>query len=109
MNVRGVYNKHGKYLGIRASIQDITKLKRAMGNIQKMETVKEFESRTKQRLQTQLNLKDRELVSFFLQLSEKNELLTKVSNLLKKLILTTQKMLRSRFINCQNCSKLILL
>ena len=39
MNVRGVYNKQGKYLGIRTSIQDITRLKRAMGHIQKMETV----------------------------------------------------------------------
>ena len=85
MNVRGVYNKQGKYLGIRTSIQDITRLKRAMGHIQKMETVKEFESRTKERLQTELNLKDRELVSFLLQLSQNNELITKVSNLLKNI------------------------
>lgn len=85
MNVRGVYNKQGKYLGIRTSIQDITRLKRAMGHIQKMETVKEFEGRTKERLQTELNLKDRELVSFLLQLSQNNELLTNVSNLLKNI------------------------
>jgi PAS domain S-box-containing protein len=83
MNVRGVYDKLGKYLGIRASIQDITRLKRAMGQIQEMEAVKELEIRTKQRLQNQLNIKDRELVSFLLQLSQKNELLTKVANQLK--------------------------
>lgn len=80
MNVRGVYDKLGKYLGIRASIQDITRLKRAMGQIQEMEAVKEFEDKTKMRLQNQLSIKDRELVSFLLQLSQKNELLSKVAN-----------------------------
>jgi tRNA U55 pseudouridine synthase TruB len=80
MNVRGVYDKFGKYLGIRASIQDITRLKRAMGQIQEMEAVKELEDRTKQRLQNQLSIKDRELVSFLLQLSQKNELLSKIAN-----------------------------
>ena len=52
MSVRGVYNKKGKYLGIRASIQDITRLKRAMGHIHELEKGKEFELRTKQGLQT---------------------------------------------------------
>ena len=85
MNVRGVYDKQGKYLGIRASIQDITRLKRAMGQIQEMEAVKELEDRTRQRLQNQLSVKDRELVSFLLQLSQKNELLSKVTNQLKSL------------------------
>jgi PAS domain S-box-containing protein len=83
VNVRGVYDKLGKYLGIRASIQDITRLKRAMGQIQEMEAVKEFEDKTKQRLQNQLSIKDRELVSFLLQLSQKNELLSKVFNQIK--------------------------
>lgn len=85
VNVRGVYDKQGKYLGIRASIQDITRLKRAMGQIQEMEAVKELEDRTRQRLQNQLSVKDRELVSFLLQLSQKNELLSKVGNQLKTL------------------------
>ncbi len=80
INVRGVYDKLGKYLGIRASIQDISRLKKAMGHIQEMEAVKELEDRTRQRLQTQLISKDRELVSFLLQLSQKNELLSKVTN-----------------------------
>jgi len=85
MNVRGVYDKLGKYLGIRASIQDITRLKRAMGQIQEMEAVKEFEDKTKQRLQNQLSIKDRELVSFLLQLSQKNELISKVANQIEAL------------------------
>ena len=83
MSVRGVYDKQGRYLGIRASVHDITRLKKAMGHIQELEKGKEFESRTKQRLQTELELKDRELVSFLLQLSQKNELIAKVANLLK--------------------------
>ena len=85
MNVRGVYDKLGKYLGIRASVQDITRLKRAMGQIQEMEAVKELEDKTRQRLQNQLNIKDRELVSFLLQLSQKNELISKTAIHLKKL------------------------
>jgi len=84
MNVRGVYDKLGKYLGIRASVQDISRLKRAMGHISDLERGKEFEQRNKQRLQTQIELKDRELVSFLLQLSQKNELLQKASNLLEQ-------------------------
>ncbi len=85
MNVRGVYDKQGKYLGIRASVQDITRLKRAMGQIQEMEAVKELEDKTRQRLQNQLSIKDRELVSFLLQLSQKNELISKVAIQLKKM------------------------
>lgn len=80
MNVRGVYDKRGKYLGIRASIDDVTKLKKAMGQILEMETVRNLEDRTRQRLQTELSVKDRELVSFLLQLSHKNEMLSKIRN-----------------------------
>lgn len=84
MNVRGVYDQNGKYLGVRASLQDISRLKRAMGHISDMEKGKEFEQRNKQRLQSQLELKDRELVSFLLQLSQKNELLVKARNLVQE-------------------------
>jgi PAS domain S-box-containing protein len=85
LNVRGVYDKQGKYLGIRASVDDVTRLKRAMGQIHEMETAKELETRTRQRLQTELSVKDRELVSFLLQLSQKNEVLSTVKNQLQKL------------------------
>ena len=96
MNVRGVYDKQGKYLGIRASIQDITRLKRAMGHIKELETGKEFENRTKQRLQTEIDLKDRELVSFLLQLSQKNELITKVLNQLENIDLDSSKSIKKQ-------------
>jgi PAS domain S-box-containing protein len=85
LNVRGVYDKQGKYLGIRASVHDVTRLKRAMGHIQEMEAEKALENRNKQRLQSELSNKDRELVSFLLQLSQKNEQLTKVTTQLKSL------------------------
>lgn len=85
LNVRGVYDKQGKYMGIRASVDDVTRLKRAMGQIHEMEAAKELENRTRQRLQTELNVKDRELVSFLLQLSQKNELLSTVKNQLQLL------------------------
>jgi len=85
MNVRGVYDKLGKYLGIRASVQDISRMKRAMGQISDLEKGKEFEQRNRQRLQNQLELKDRELVSFLLQLSQKNELIQKAGNLVAQL------------------------
>ena len=84
MSVRGVYDKQGKYMGVRASVQDITRLKNAMGHISELEKGKEFETRTKHRLQSELELKDRELVSFLLQLSQKNELIAKAKNLLSK-------------------------
>lgn len=86
MNVRGVYNKQGKYLGVRASIQDITKLKRAMGHIHELEAGKEFHDRAKKRLRTELDVKERELVSFLLQLSQKNELITNIENRLKNVL-----------------------
>ncbi len=85
MNVRGVYDKLGKYLGIRASVHDISRLKRAMGHITNLERGKEYELRSKQRLQNQIELKDRELVSFLLQLSQKNELLQKIRQLADEL------------------------
>ncbi len=92
MNVRGVYDKQGKYLGIRTSIQDITRLKRAMGQIQEMESGKEIEQRTRSRMQKELEMKDRELVSYLLQLSQKNELISKISNQLN--LLEEQGMLK---------------
>lgn len=81
INARGVYDRFGKYLGVRASIQDITKLKRAMGSIRELESGNEFQQKTKQRLKSELDLKDRELVSILLQLSQKNEIISTINNL----------------------------
>jgi len=84
VNVRGVYNKQGRYLGIRVSIQDITKLKRAMGHISDLSAEKERESRARLRIKSQLDTKERELTSFLLQLSKKNEIISQITHQLKK-------------------------
>ncbi|MCF6341869.1 MAG: PAS domain S-box protein [Bacteroidales bacterium] len=78
MNIRAVYNKEGRYLGIRTSIHDITHLKAALGHIKNLSIGKEIEQRAKLRFKSELDLKERELVSFLLQLSQKNELIVMV-------------------------------
>jgi PAS domain S-box-containing protein len=85
MNVRGIYNTQGRYLGVRASIQDITKLKQAMGHIQNLSEQREVESRNQDRLKSELEIKERELVSFLLQLSQKNELIALIKRKLTNL------------------------
>jgi PAS domain S-box-containing protein len=81
--VRGVYNREGRYLGIRGSVQDITKLKKALGRINDLSTGKELENRNRQRLKSELEIKERELVTFLMQLSQKNELIAKLTQQLK--------------------------
>lgn len=105
MSVRAVYDKQGKYLGIRASVKDITRLKKAMGHIQTLEKGKEFEFRTKQRLQSELELKDRELVSFLLQLSQKNELLAKLHFLAERGKAVDSKRMQSLFVQLTDLLK----
>ena len=96
MNVRGVYNKQGRYLGVRASINDITRLKKAMGHIEELSADKEMENRAKMLIKSQLDDKERELVSFLLQLSKKNELITHIENKLKKLVSKPPKNLQEK-------------
>lgn len=91
MNVRGVYNKVGRYLGIRASVHDITRLKKAMGHIHDLSVAKEIENRAKLRFKTELDIKERELVSFLLQLSQKNELIALTTKQLKKIASASSK------------------
>ena len=86
LNVRGVYDKQGQYLGIRTSVHDITKLKRAMGHIHNLSAGQELESRTRQRLKSELDVKERETIGILLQLSQKNELISLLSNNLNKII-----------------------
>ena len=86
LNVRGVYSKSGRYLGIRASINDITSLKNAMGHIYDLSAGKEMENRAKIRFKSELDVKERELVSFLLQLSQKNELISSTTKQLEKIV-----------------------
>ncbi|SHE68893.1 PAS domain S-box-containing protein [Mariniphaga anaerophila] len=85
INVRGVYDRKGRYLGIRAAIHDITKLKKALGHINELATGNELGTRNRQWLKSELEIKERELVGFLLQLSQKNELINRVSRQLKEM------------------------
>lgn len=70
---KAVYDKRGKYLGQRASIGDITKLMHALGQIKDLSEGKQYETRVKQKYKKDLENKDRELVSFLMVISQKNE------------------------------------
>lgn len=96
MNVRAVYNKAGRYLGIRASVHDITRLKKAMGHIHDLSAGKEIENRAKLRFKSELDLKERELVSFLLQLSQKNELIALTTKQLKSVALGNSKNIQQK-------------
>jgi PAS domain S-box-containing protein len=96
LNVRGVYSKSGRYLGIRASINDITNLKQAMGHIYDLSEGKEIENRAKIRFKSELDIKERELVSFLLQLSQKNELINSTTKLLEKIVLGKEKNIHNK-------------
>jgi DNA-binding CsgD family transcriptional regulator len=84
-----VYDRQGRYLGIRASVHDTTKLKRAMGHIHNLSAGQKLENRTRQRLKTELDVKDREMIGILLQLSRKNELISLLSKRLNKIICQT--------------------
>lgn len=86
VNVRGVYNLQGRYLGIRASVQDITRLKQALGHINDLSVGRDLENRNRQRLKSELEIKERELVTFLLQLSQKNELIANVTQQLRNVV-----------------------
>jgi PAS domain S-box-containing protein len=83
-----VYDQLGKYLGIRASVRDITRLKSAYGQIKEMDNLKQLDSKIKSRLKTDLESKDRELVDSLLQLSKKNELISFLKKNLEKSLQT---------------------
>jgi len=72
---KAVYNKRGKYLGQRASVSDITRLIQALGEIKSLTDGRDYEAQVKQKYIRELESKDRELVSFLMSLSQKNETL----------------------------------
>jgi PAS domain S-box-containing protein len=96
MNVRGVYDRQGRYLGVRASIHNITHLKQALGKIHSLTTGKEIENRAKLRFKSELDLKERELVSFLLQLSQKNELIAYAAKSLKKMQIAPENSVQAK-------------
>jgi PAS domain S-box-containing protein len=97
LNVRGVYNMHGRYLGIRVSVHDITRLKGALGHISGMSAGKEIEIRNRQRLKSELENRERDLVAFLIQISQKNELIALVKKRLIAMLGEVSKSQRDGF------------
>ena len=60
-------------------------MKNALGHIHELSEEKEIENRAKWRIKSKLESKEREVISFLLQLSQKNELLVFVQKQLKKM------------------------
>jgi len=81
---KSAHNDRGKYLGQMASIRDVTRLMQALGEIKNLSDGKEFETRAKHRYIRELESKDRELVSYLMAISQKNETLQFIRKKLKK-------------------------
>lgn len=96
LNVRGVYNMQGHYLGIRTSVHDITKLKGALGHISDLSTGRELENRNRQRLKSELGTKERELVAILIQLSRNNERIALIKKQLEALVEESPKNIREK-------------
>ncbi|MBS0011678.1 MAG: PAS domain-containing protein [Bacteroidales bacterium] len=83
---KAVYNSRGKYLGQRASVNDVTRLMQALGQIKDLSAGKDYDARIRDRYLREIEGKDRELVSQLMVLSNKNEALQYVkANLLEHL------------------------
>ena len=74
MNSKAVFDRMGSYLGQRASIRDITRLKSALGQIREMSDKEVWEMKSKQKYRDQMAGKDRELVSSLIEIAQKNEM-----------------------------------
>lgn len=96
INARGVYNMQGRYLGIRASVQNITHLKQVLGKVHSLSEGKEMETRAKLRFKADLEFTERELVSFLLELSQKNEYIKSTLNHLKKMFSSSPDIMISK-------------
>ncbi len=88
---RAVYDSRGKYLGQRASVNDVTRLMQALGEIKNLSDGKEYDARIRDRYIREIEDKDRELVSQLMVLSNKNETLQYVKSHLNEMIKTCKK------------------
>ncbi len=75
INCRAVYNNRGKYLGQIASVNDVTRLMQALGEVKDLSDGKASDARIRDRYKREIEDKDRELVSQLLVMSNKNETL----------------------------------
>lgn len=82
---RAVYDRRGKYLGQRASVNDVTRLMQALGEIRSLSDGKQMEVRAKEKYLRDIESKDRELFSYLMSISQKNETLQYIRNNLRKM------------------------
>ena len=75
MTSRSVHDSYGKYLGIRASVRDVTRLCNTTGYIKQLSETIKLDKETKDKLAGELEGKEREIASYVLLLSQKNELI----------------------------------
>ncbi len=91
MSCRAVHDKFGKYLGIRASVRDVTKLKNALSHIKQLSEKRRLDTELKHQLSDELDAQEREMSSYLLILSQKNELISYLEkNIIKLDSLNTQ-------------------
>lgn len=93
---RPVYDKRGKYLGLRASVRDITRLKSALGHIKHLSDSKNLETKAKVRYKDELEMKERELVTSLLLFSQKNALISYLKKQLQNIKNTTSPIVRKK-------------
>ncbi len=99
---RAVYDSRGKYLGQRASVNDVTRLMQALGEIKNLSADKEYDARIRDRYMREIEDKDRELVSQLMVLSNKNETLQYIKTNLNEHIKTCKPEERRVFIKMIN-------
>lgn len=95
---RAVYDTRGKYLGQRASVNDVTRLMQALGEIKNLSAGKEYDARLRDRYMREIEDKDRELVSQLMILANKNETLQYIKNNLNDYLETCKKEDKPRFL-----------
>ena len=88
---RAVYNRRGRYLGQRASISDITNLMQALGQIKDLSEGKNYEKMARQKYMRELESKEQELVSFLVDISQKNETIQYARRRLQKIVEDSSK------------------
>ncbi len=85
MSCRAVHDKFGKYLGIRASVRDVTKLKEALSHIRQLSEKRKLDTEVKHQLTGEIDAQEREISSYLMILSQKNELISYLEKSVTKL------------------------
>jgi len=86
LQCQAVYGSDGEYLGQRGSNRDITDLKQAEQKIKNAKKQQKSNQLEKEKFINDIDTKNRQLASFAIHLSQKNEILIQTKNEISKLI-----------------------